>query len=422
MTWALESIWGGADGFKFAFGEVDPLVERAVAFLGREAALDLGESPWPTYESDQDIQMVNWAALCPEGLRPQQKEGVDGFDLEPRNDPWPFDARHADDLTSLIREVATRGAREVLGTEPKPHAGWDVCAWYQPIHFFGHDWGIFVREEYLTAHAIEILRHMRFPGPVPNSAIPHIYKSLLRASFLALYLHEHYHHKTESLGFRLHIAHRATAYLPYHRLVYRPNVGKDTLIEEALANADAYQRLNTEPYKNWIWRPVLDATRVWLKRSFPHDPPGYRMASRYLAKPAFASAENTLQAQMRDASITPKSPAEDWDLAPRMAQSVFTIRNDIWTVVPAGSHPVVPVTAPPKTCSTDAMVKLLQTFGYAVVPGGKGSHIKLKKADSPTMILPGNRKDLSPGVIRNVLRGLGDYAMKDLTDLLILHT
>ena len=23
----------------------------------------------------------------------------------------------------------------------------DFCAWYQPIHFFGYDWGIFVRED-----------------------------------------------------------------------------------------------------------------------------------------------------------------------------------------------------------------------------------------------------------------------------------
>lgn len=42
------------------------------------------------------------------------------------------------------------------------------------------------------------------------------------------------------------------------------------------------------------------------------------------------------------------------------------------------------------------MCKLFQKEGYVVVPGGKGSHIKMKKAGCPTAIIP-NHKELKSG-------------------------
>lgn len=43
------------------------------------------------------------------------------------------------------------------------------------------------------------------------------------------------------------------------------------------------------------------------------------------------------------------------------------------------------------------MCKLFQKAGYTIVPGGKGSHIKLKKKDFPTVIVP-NHKELKKGL------------------------
>lgn len=42
------------------------------------------------------------------------------------------------------------------------------------------------------------------------------------------------------------------------------------------------------------------------------------------------------------------------------------------------------------------MCKLFTRAGYEVVPGGKGSHIKLKKKNCPTVIVP-NHKELARG-------------------------
>lgn len=52
------------------------------------------------------------------------------------------------------------------------------------------------------------------------------------------------------------------------------------------------------------------------------------------------------------------------------------------------------------------MVKLFQRAGYEVVPGGKGSHIKLKKKDCPTIIVP-NHKELKKGLELALKKALG---------------
>jgi predicted RNA binding protein YcfA (HicA-like mRNA interferase family) len=52
------------------------------------------------------------------------------------------------------------------------------------------------------------------------------------------------------------------------------------------------------------------------------------------------------------------------------------------------------------------MCKLFQRAGYEIVPGGKGSHIKLKRKNSPTVIIP-NHKELKKG-LEHSLRKLLD--------------
>jgi predicted RNA binding protein YcfA (HicA-like mRNA interferase family) len=102
-----------------------------------------------------------------------------------------------------------------------------------------------------------------------------------------------------------------------------------------------------------------------------------------------------------------------------MTQSFFPVNSNIWTVVPAGTRsrlPVKPV-SPVRTCSTREMIKLYNDAGYTQVPGGKGSHVKMKKPNSPNMILPGNARELSPGVAKTALRVLGDYNLNDLPRL-----
>src|SRR5262249_22577883 len=159
--------------------------------------------------------------------------------------------------------------------ERAPQLEWDICGWYQPIHFFGYDWGIFIKEECVKRAALMIARFVS--RAVIHSAPPLAwFKALYRAAVYVYYLHEQYHHKIECLGFRLHVVQQRSAFLPYYRHVYAATKGTDDHLEEALANADCYLRLSTDPYAFWITPHVVRATKAYLEWQFPQDPPGYR--------------------------------------------------------------------------------------------------------------------------------------------------
>jgi hypothetical protein len=98
--------------------------------------------------------------------------------------------------------VARRGKRrfgEVRAEPPEPH-----CAWYCPMHFFGHGWGIYIREACILSHAIDIAAMVHWPSV--HAPRPEIARHLLRSAFYVFFLHEQFHHKVESLGLRLLIA------------------------------------------------------------------------------------------------------------------------------------------------------------------------------------------------------------------------
>ena len=152
---------------------------------------------------------------------------------------------------------------------------------------------------------------------------------------------------------------------------------------------------------SWVSSSLAKAARSYLASSFPRNPPGYRLAPNYLTKKKFDNGQHQFFSQVIEGVSVPTHHPHYWNMAPRINQSFLNINSDIWTVVPKGSKPVIPITATPlRTCSSDDIVKVCGKHGYRVTPGGKGSHIKLKKSGSPTLIVPGNRDNASPGVTK----------------------
>ncbi len=45
------------------------------------------------------------------------------------------------------------------------------------------------------------------------------------------------------------------------------------------------------------------------------------------------------------------------------------------------------------------------------------SHIKMKKPGAPTLTIPGDRRNLSPGVANRILKTLGGYRIDDIVSL-----
>jgi hypothetical protein len=59
--------------------------------------------------------------------------------------------------------------RPIRTEPPEPH-----CAWYCPIHFFGHGWGIYIRESCILSTAMDIARAVSWravPSPLAHRSV-----------------------------------------------------------------------------------------------------------------------------------------------------------------------------------------------------------------------------------------------------------
>lgn len=292
------------------------------------------------------------------------------------------------------------------------------CAWYCPIHFFGYGWGIYIREKCILSQAQDIAAFVNWDKVNEPSFL--IARDLLRCSFYVFFLHEQFHHKVESLGFRLLISTGADRYRPYKAKVYRAAYKTPDCLEESLANAESFLRLSEPRYGDRLLAPIRDGVRDFLRATMNMQPPGYAQGVHYLSKAKFRDGLYKLQSQALDALLIPTTPVSHWSVAPNMITALTDITDDIYVVLRQGARPIFPTSVDPgPTVSTNAIASALSRhYGYAHVQGGKGSHVKLKKAGAQTIVLPGNRPVLSPGVLKHVLEAFGGHPISRLPDLL----
>ena len=380
-----------------------------VDFLDREGVLEQLMVELPDVGDIDDTESVYQLAYD----TMMRDDGEWMFSDNPRLRDW------LDEVGIRLEQDAPRESRtppDQAGRPIEPH-----CAWYCPIHFFGHGWGIYLREECILSIGLSIASALS-PQEVIAAGLsrPQLGLYLLRAAFYVLFLHEQFHHKVESFGLRVHVSTQSSKYVPYKKSVYQPTWPSADCLEEGLANADSYLRLTEPRYRRRIG-PVLRATQSYLRHSFASQPPAYRNGLRYLAQRTFNHGLYRLQAQVLEGVLTPTMKSTDWVIAPRMTQSLFPVTSNIWVVVPRGVHPILPIGAvsPGFTASTRDVVGALERhYGYAQAPGGKGSHVKLKHPRRKTVVIPGNRRTLSPGAISHVLSALGDYSLSNLREFL----
>lgn len=293
------------------------------------------------------------------------------------------------------------------------------CAWYCPIHFFGHGWGIYVREDCILSHTKDIATFIDWRGV--HASPSSIARQLLRSAFYVLFLHEQFHHKVESLGLRLLVTTGTDRYRPYKSKVYRSTYLTSACLEESLANAESFRRLNEQRYTRRVDKPIRDGLRNYLRATMPWQPPGYAEGVNYLSETNYRTGLYKLQSQALDGLLIPATPINNWAAAPNMITALADITENIYVILPKGAGPIFSSASvdPRTTVSTNVLTSALaKHYGYEHVTGGKGSHIKLKKPGSPTIILPGNRSVLSPGVVKHALDAIGGYPISRLPDLL----
>lgn len=290
----------------------------------------------------------------------------------------------------------------------------DVLAWYQPIHFFASNWGVFIREKSLIDLAADLAP--RFESFIARrSRYAHV-AVLLRAAFAYVFLHEHYHHKIESLAIRLHVVERRVVYPDYVQQVAKVVAGTDDAIEEALANADAWRRLIDSPYNKWFAADERDAVRNWMRDTFRASPPGYAGAWNLLSKPWFDAHENRLVSQVQEAEVSVRRKyMQDFEIATHLTRSMLNLNQNVWTLVPVGQHSILPTLDGVFPLATAALEKYLRRQGWECLKGaGKGSHAKWRKPGQGMIILP-HGKEVSMTVLGSTARTLGCTA-RELSD------
>ena len=87
---------------------------------------------------------------------------------------------------------------------------------------------------------------------------------------------------------------------------------------------------------------------------FPSCPPGYKEALHYLKDDDFNKKLHLLHGQMKEATLTPSQPVDDWVLASRLTQSMFNVKSRIWEVVPRGRSALLPTTSCKSKSATSA--------------------------------------------------------------------
>jgi hypothetical protein len=316
------------------------------------------------------------------------------------------------------REAQAHRAIRTLGDKneepPEPH-----CAWYCPIHFFGHGWGIYIRESCILSHTWNIASYVNWRAV--SASHPSIARQLLRSAFYVFFLHEQFHHKVESLGFRLLISTGSDRYRPYKAKVYRASYLTPDCLEESLANAESFRRLGERRYIQRVDKPIRDGLRDFMRATIPAQPPGYAEGVHYFPEDTYRDGLYKLQSQTLDGALIPTTPIGHWSVAPNMITALMDITDDIYVVLPKGARPIFRPTSvdPGATVSTNALVgALTRHYGYEHVSGGKGSHVKLNKPGAQTIILPGNRPVLSPGVVKHALEAVGGHPISRLPELL----
>jgi hypothetical protein len=347
------------------------------------------------------------------------REEDDEINIDDPDEPrlrewWQEIERIIEDQREPQRTRERRGRVTRSREPPEPH-----CAWYCPIHFFGHGWGIYIRESCILSWTMDIASLVDWKAI--RASKRSIARQLLRSAFYVFFLHEQFHHKVESLGFRVLIATGTDRYRPYKANVYRRSYLSPACLEESLANAESYRRLGEPRYLQRVEKAIRDGLRDFLKLSIPLQPPGYAEGIRYLSDTPYRDGLHSLQSQLLDGVLTPSTPAGHWAIAPNMITALMDITEKIYVVLPQGARPIFRPTSvdPGATVSTSALVRALtKHYGYAHVLGGKGSHVKLKKAGAQTIIIPGNRPVLAPGIVKHALDAIGGYPISRLPDLL----
>lgn len=331
-------------------------------------------------------------------LSPVRGDDVGLASAPPAPDAW---ARAAERRRVDLERIA-----DAIGSGPPPELEHpDVFAWYQPIHYFGEAWGIYMREEgiALVAAALGGFVSTDRPRVVVAAECQRMAQVLLR-------LHEAFHHKVESAAIRLEIASQAHRYRPYDEGVYAPLLDEKSehLLEEALGTAWMIEKRSSDVAG--VGGDVVEGLGSFLQWWIPRLPAPYRRGIAIADARQFEELLFRLTGQIDEGIRLPARPDHQWTTFTHLHDPMHNRRSPHYIVVPSGEVTYLPHRGPMKHLALSArdVAKLLSKAGWTRSEGNRGRHpVKYVKEGQPPIPVPWHSGSLSPGTLQSIARAAG---------------
>ena len=172
----------------------------------------------------------------------------------------------------------------------------DSLGFYLPFHYFYPVWwGVYLVAEGVSELAEFIERHA---GGVLS------FSESIVVARIFIYGHEAFHHIVESFATRLEVSHRKPLYRTGFHKLSRKCRGTDKAIEEALASAHGYRKVEDlvfrKPQNDREKRmAALDALAEYIRLS----PPGYNRALEFIKDGTFTSQRSEFAEQNHNCAL-----------------------------------------------------------------------------------------------------------------------
>ena len=353
--------------------------ELLIKWLSSENELENSLSPIePPFPAEQDEPTILFPIQTYRDYQRSFPRDLILEDLDSRHEEWPI---------------------ETIPLSLEHH----ILAWYQPIHYYQENWGVYILASGLEAVMKSLTSHcLRFEA----QANPRFKSEIKYAAWQILFLHEEFHHKVEMLSVRLAASSGSHKYRNYTRNVYSATKISAPLScrEEAICDAYVYRNLKSKLQKK-VCAEIVRASMIALNDYMTSATGEYAGSLNLISDRSFESTINVLIDQINSGAILPSNSKFDWGLFPEFFNSLPNLKANTFLVDDISSNTNVGNTihlALPKR----KLEKIISMHGYFKSDEGDGSHEKWKKPGSPFIILTKSREQ-SISVIKSTAKTLG---------------
>jgi hypothetical protein len=300
-----------------------------------------------------------------------------------------------EDLDSMYEEWP----RETIPLRLERH----ILAWYQPIHFYQENWGVYILASGLEA-VMKSLKSYCFRFEVQSN--PRFMSEIKYAAWQILFLHEEFHHKVEMLSVRLAASSGSHKYRNYSHNVYSATKSSAPLScrEEAICDAYVYRNLRSKLQKK-VCVEIVRASQFAMNDYMTSATGQYAGSLNLISDRSFGSTVNVLIDQINSGTISPSSGKFEWGLFPEFFNSLNNLKANTFLVDDISSNAnldkAIHLALPKRK-----LEKIISMHGYYKSDEGDGSHEKWKKPGSPFIILTKSREQ-SISVIKSTAKTLG---------------